>query len=432
MDSRIESPVIDKTELQASEHDFEAAVEHAPLFDQLLSLASEHKRDLVKGILVSLLISVIVAFVIPKRYESTVRLMPPDSGGQGAGALLAAVSGKLPAGIGELASGLLGMKNQGPLYVDLLQSRTILDHQLDRFELQKVYWKRYRESARKKLKSRTTVTEDRKSGVITISVEDKDPARAQGLAQGYVNELDQLLAQVSTSSARRERLFIEKRLEAAKVDLNVAETDFSRFASKNNTLDIKEQTKAMVSASAELQGQIIVAESQLQGLTEIYTPNNVRVRSAQARIDELKRQLTKLSGSAKDASPTLAEGELYPSIRQLPILGVQWADLFRKVKIQETIFELLTQQYELAKIQEAKEIPTIRVIDPADYPERRSWPPRVWIIVIGTLLGFVLTIVWFKFRFDWARMDEADPWKIRWLNFSNMFRRGWNTQKGSA
>lgn len=380
--------------------------ESRTIVDLLLARAAEHRRWLAAVAIAAALISTLVAFLIPKHYQSVVRIMPPE--GQNPAAMLAALSGKIPPGLSEMASGMLGIKNPGPLYVDLLRSRTILDDQVTNFDLQKVYWKRYRYQARKKLVSRTDVGEDRKSGVITIAVTDNDPARAKQLADAYVAELDKLLASVSTSAARRERIFIEHRLEGAKADLESAQVDFGNFASKNSTLDIKEQTKAMVTAAADLQGRIIAAESELQGVEQTYSENNIRVRSLRARITELKRQLAKISGSG-DIQPNdaIAADSLYPSIRQLPILGVQWADLYRRAKIQETIYELLTQQYELAKIQEAREIPTVRVVDPADLPERKSWPPRVLFIVAGTLLGVLGFLGWEWCSIKWNQADET-------------------------
>ena len=265
------------------------------------------------------------------------------------------------------------MKTSGALFVDLVHSRTVQDHVVDRLNLQKVYWARYKQDARKVLDSRTEVNEDRKSGVISIGVTDRKPQRARKITQAYVEELDHLVSQVSTSSARRERIFIEQRMGTVKNDLEDAERQFSAFASKNTVLDIKEQAKAMVEAAAVLQGQLIAAQSELQGLEQIYTPNNVRVRALKARVGEIQRQLEKFGGT--DASLTQdntasSQDEIYPSIRKLPLLGVQWADLYRRMKIQETVYELLNQQYELTRIQEAKEIPTIRVIDPPGCQKR--------------------------------------------------------------
>jgi uncharacterized protein involved in exopolysaccharide biosynthesis len=235
-----------------------------------------------------------------------------------------------------------------------------------------------------------------------------------------VDELDHLLSQVSTSSARRERIFIEQRLATVKNDLEDAEKQFSAFASKNTALDIKEQSKAEVQAAAVLQGQLIAVQSELQGLEQIYTANNIRVRSLRARMEELQRQLRRISGTdaslAADADADSSAADLYPSIRKLPLLGVQWADLYRKAKIQETVYQLLTQQYELTKIQEVKEIPTVRVIDPANLPEKKSWPPRLLIIVALTATALVGTAVWVVTSEHWANVDRRHSGKILAIN----------------
>ena len=179
--------------------------------------------------------------------------------------------GKRSPGLGAMAGNILGAKSTGALFVDLLRSRTVQDHIVDRFNLQHVYWTRYKQDARKTLDAHTDVTEDRKSGVISMTVTEGSPQRARNVAQGYVEELDRLVSQVSTSSARRERMFIEQRLTTVNADLEDAEKQFSAFASKNAALDIKEQTRAMVESAAVLQGQMIAAQSELQSLaTDLY------------------------------------------------------------------------------------------------------------------------------------------------------------------
>jgi uncharacterized protein involved in exopolysaccharide biosynthesis len=403
----------------------EAQAPKSEWFDRLY-LLWESRRLLYKALLCALVVGTTIAFLLPKRYESTVSIMPPDSLGSN-GMMMAALAGKASPELAGIASSLLGTKSTSALFVGLLHSRTVADHIVDKFNLQSVYWERYKRDARKTLDRRTDVTDDRKSGIITITVSDRDPQRAHGIAQAYVEELNKLVAQVSTSSARRERIFIEQRLSNVKTDLEDAEQQFSTFASKNTVLDVKEQTKAMVESGALLQGQVIAAQSELEGLTQIYTPNNVRVRSAQARVSELKRQLEKIGGSdASLAANATQSNELYPSIRKLPLLGVQWADLYRRVKIQETVYELLNQQYELARIQEAKEIPTVNVVDLADLPEKKSWPPRLLIIALLTVLSLAGAAVAIVGSARWERVDPQDPRKVfaesLWMTASNRGR----------
>lgn len=373
----------------------------------------EKRRFLAKVTLWGLGLFTAVAFLIPTRYESTARLMPPDAQSTSGMAMMAALAGSNGSGLGALAGDLLGMKSSGALFVDILSGRTVQDAIIDRFDLRKVYHDRYREDARKDLAKRTNLSEDRKSGVITIVVTDHDRSRARDIAQAYVEELDRLVAQVSTSSARRERIFIEQRLQSVKHDLDAASQQFSEYASKNTAIDITEQGKAMVEAAAKLQAELIAAQSELEGLEQIYTADNVRVRSLRARVDELKQQLDKFSGldSPPEASDPSNSPAQFPTIRQLPLLGVRWADLYRQTKIQEKVYELLTQQYELAKVQEAKEIPVVKVLDAPIVPEKKSFPPRVAIIFLGTLLvcfGGALFVVG---RASWNAIDPEEPKK---------------------
>jgi capsule polysaccharide export protein KpsE/RkpR len=390
----------------------------------------ENRTLLYKVAARALVLGIVIAILIPSRYESTANIMPPEQSDHGA--LLSMLAGKGAGGEGSpglaaLAGNFLGGNSTGALLVELIHSRTVEDHVVDRFNLQKVYRARYRQDARKALETRTAIDQDRKSGVLSITVTDANPERARQMAQAYVEELDRLLSEVSTSSARRERIFIEQRLGAVKTELETAERQFSTFASKNSALDIKEQSKAEVEAAAVLQGQLIAAQSELQGLQQVYTSNNVRVRSLRARVDELQRQLERISGTdaslASDGEDP-ASRDLYPSIRKLPLLGVEWADLYRKTKIQETVYQLLNQQYELTRIQEAKEIPTIRVIDPANLPEKKSWPPRLLIVLAVTASALVGTTFWIVGSDYWRTIDRRDPGKLLAMNIWERGRQG--------
>jgi uncharacterized protein involved in exopolysaccharide biosynthesis len=390
-----------------------------PARDQMLLLARLlwDRRQFVGAItLRGILVALVVAFLIPATYESQTQLMPPEQHSPGLG-MLAAMAGSLGsggAGGGALSmmGDLLGVKTTGALFISMLKSETIQDHLIDRFDLRKVYWVKTYKSARKKLTSRTDINEDKKSGVISITVTDRDPQRAADLARAYVEELNHMVVDLDTSSAHRERVFLEGRLKLVKKDLDESSKAFSEFASKNTAIDIKEQGRAMVEAAAVLKGQLIAAQSELSGLEQIYAPGNVRVRLLHARIDELQRQLQKLGGSASDDSSGSSSDQMYPSIRQLPVLGVPYYDLYRDVKINETVFEVLTKEYETARIEEAKQVPTVAVIDVAKHPEKRSGPPRTLITIIGAFLSLCLAAVWLLGKEAWSGWDPHDPRKM--------------------
>ncbi|HEV2578135.1 MAG TPA: lipopolysaccharide biosynthesis protein [Acidobacteriaceae bacterium] len=330
--------------------------------------------------------------------------------------LLSALAGKGGMGaLGGLAASLLHDHNSTALYIGLLESGTIADHLIDRFDLRRVYHKRYYIDAAKHLAHETKITDDKKSGIITIKVEDADPARARDLALAYLEELDKLVNQTSTSSARQERMFIERRLQSIQSDLENAQIELSDFSSRNTTVDITAQTRAMVDVGARLQGEIVAERSGLESMRQVYTDDNIRVREAEARIGVLQRELNKLAGSSSpDASAALPEqtaGELYPPLRQLPRLAVRYVDLYRRVKVQEAVFELLTQQYEMSRIEEAKDIPVVRVIDPPGIPEKKSFPPRVILSAVLTFLAFAAASALLLLRERWANVDNADPRK---------------------
>ncbi len=379
-----------------------------------LRLLWEHRPLLARVALYGLLASTLIAFLIPARYDSTARLMPPDNQSASSLAAAAAAMSGVGAGLGGAASDLLGLKSTSDVFVGILSSRTIQDKLIQQFDLKRLYWDRRMEDARRDLAEHTSVSVDRKSQIIAISVTDHDPKSAAAMAQAYVEELNRLVAELSTSSARRERLFLEERLKAVNQDLEVAEKEFSQFSSKNTAIDIKEQGKAMVEAAATLQGQYIAAQSELEGLKQIYTDNNVRVRSVRARIAELKRQLEKLGGKGEQASESSGQQPdfLYPSVRKLPLLGVTYADLYRRTRVQEAVFETLTKQYELAKVQEAKEIPTVKVLDMPIIPEKKSFPPRLLIIFMGTTLAFAAATTWVFGKTSWNQTDSNDPRKV--------------------
>jgi uncharacterized protein involved in exopolysaccharide biosynthesis len=384
-----------------------------------LRLLWEQRRFLLRWTIIGLVVSAVLAFLIPSRYVATTQLMPPDNqSGGGAAAFLAAAGRGGSSGGGSslagLAGDLLGTKNSGALFVGILSSRTVQDRLIEEFDLRREYWDSKMEDARTDLASHTTVSEDRKSGIISVSVWDHNPQKAAAMAGAYVKELDRLVAQVSTSAARRERIFLEDRLHSVKQDLDASAVKFSEFASKNTAIDIPAQGKAMVEAAATLQGQLIFAESELQGLEAIYTDQNVRVRALRARVSELRTQLGKMGGEAGAAGAltTKSDPSLYPSIRQLPVLGVTYADLYRNTKIQETVFELLTQQYELAKVQEAKEIPSVKVLDSAVVPTKKSFPPRGVFSAVGAILFFLGGCAWIFAHRSYAAIDPQDPRKL--------------------
>ncbi|HUN61518.1 MAG TPA: Wzz/FepE/Etk N-terminal domain-containing protein [Candidatus Sulfotelmatobacter sp.] len=406
-----------------------------------IRLLWEHRKWILKVMGVAFFVSTLVAFLIPNSYTSTAQLMPPDSQSSSALTMMSALLGKNGGGgFAGLTGDLLGLKSSGALFIGVLRSETSQDHIIQQFGLNKVYGTRLLADARKRLDQNTAISEDRKSGIITITVTDHNAQLAAAIANAYIDELNSLVAGLSTSSAHRERVFLEDRLKVAKTDLDEATNQLAQFSSKNNTLDLQTEGKAMLDAAATISGQLIVAESQLQGLRQIYTDNNPRVRSLEGRVNELRKQLEKFGGNSESSETTPVDHSIaastqatdppsdrtgsspFPTLRNLPLLGAKYSDYYRRAKIQETVFELLTEQYELAKVQEAKETPSVKVLDPGKVPEQKSFPPRKLIALFGTSLAFALAAIWILAKKGWEEIDPSDPRKVLALEVAGTIR----------
>jgi uncharacterized protein involved in exopolysaccharide biosynthesis len=379
----------------------------------MLALLWRERLFLFRCAAIGLIASTIIAFLIPVQFTSTTQLMPPDQAGSGMASMLAAL-GKGGGDLGMIGGELLGLRTSSDLFIGILRSRTIQDQLVNKFDLRKVYGNARQEDARKNLEQRTDVSSDRKSGIITIKVRDRSAQRAADLAREYVAGLDRIVLTLNTSAAHREKTFLEQRLDQVQQDLETAEKDFGDFASKNTTIDVKEQGRAMIGAAAEVEGQLIAAQTELEGLRQIYTANNVRVRSVQARVDEYQRQLQKLGGKAEsaDSAASPSTQDLYPSIRRLPILGITYADLYRHARVEEALYETLTKQYELAKVEEARETPSVKVLDEGDVPERKSYPPRTLLMALGMFLVSISGAGWLLARHQWNKIAPQHPGKL--------------------
>ena len=402
-----------------------------------LRLLWDHRSFFLRAIGIGLAASTLFAFVLPKRYTATTQLMPPDAQSMSGTAMMAMAARAGAGGMGSIAGDLLGLKSSGALFIGVLRSQTSQDRLVEQFDLRKVYGTPLVMDARTRLDENTSISEDRKSGIITISATDRSPQRAAAIAAAYVDELNSLVAELSTSAAHRERVFLEERLKAVKQELDDASNQLAQFSSKNNTLDIQDEGKAMLDVAANLAGQMVAAQSQLEGLRQIYTDSNPRVQSLNARVGELRKQLDKLGGTKTDsavATTTPGSGDMpYPTIRNLPLLGVKYADYYRHTKIQETVYELLTQQYELAKVQEAKETPSVKVLDPAGIPEKKSSPKRLLIMALGTFLVFSCSVLWVLGSAHWNE-DSEDPRKLfaREVIASLQMHNRWAAQNGNG
>jgi tyrosine-protein kinase Etk/Wzc len=325
--------------------------------------------------------AIIVSLLLPKIYTAKAMLVPTneDKG------MLSSMMGQL-GGIAALSGASIGGPTQADLYVTMLKSDTVKDALIDRFRLMEVYKEKLRSYASRDLDEKSLFVAGKKDGVITISVEDKDPKRAADLANAYTDELGKLAIKVSSASAGRNRKFLEERLVKAKSDLGHAEDELKQFQAKNSVVDVPNQSKVSIESIAKLKAELTAQEVSLAAMRMKFTDSSQNVRTANAALDKLKAQIANAEAGEK--------GSPIPSVGSMPSLGQQYIRLMREFKIQEALVELLTKQYEVAEISESKDVAPFQIIQVAKPPDIKSRPKRAQLVVMLTFIGFVSSIAW--------------------------------------
>ena len=365
------------------------------------------RRSLARAAVIVMVLTAGLSLLVPNRYTASVKLMPPDSSPlPGLSALMGVRSGA--GGVGGSVADLMRPRSPGQLHIQIMQSRELEDRMVARFDLMRVYRARRRYGARRALAGNTQFAEDRKSGVITVSVTDRDAARAASLANGYAEELARTLAELSSRAGARERHYFETQLAAANEELAQANRELSQFAGANAALDVPSQSRALVESTAILEGQLIAAQAELRGLEQIYTGRHERVQQAQARMAELERKLGQMRGRSPSAGPAEAAPA---SVRSLSALAVPYADLYRRQKIAEAVVTTLSQQYELARLQEARHVADVQVMDAAEPPERKSSPRRLLLTLSAGLLCLVGGCARILAGHWWRSLAQENPWR---------------------
>ena len=351
------------------------------LMDLLLVIA-KHNRFILKLTGAAALLSVIYALLQPNIYTGKTVVMPPQQASSSASALLGQLGG-----LAGMAGGAIGVKNPSDLYVGMLKSRTVADALIERFKLVDLFKAKTMEPVRGALAGNTVITAG-KDGFITIEYSDKDPKLAAALANAYVNELDRLTQTLAVTEAAKRRLFYEKQLKGVREGLDLAESAMKEMQEKTGVIQLEGQSKAILGAEAELRAQIAAKEVELSAMRSFATEQNPDFRRVEQILSSLHSQLTKLEhdNHANNVEMT--------SKGKIPELAVEYGHKMRDLKYYEKLFEFMTQQVLVAKIDEAKDAAIIQVVDKALVPEVKSKPKRSMIVLLATILAFFVGIIW--------------------------------------
>jgi tyrosine-protein kinase Etk/Wzc len=314
-----------------------------------------------------------VALLMPSRYTATVVLMPPQAGGaSSSAAMMAQLSG-----IGALASsaGGLSMKNPNDQQVALLKSRTVEDAMVTRFHLQALYHRKYLSTARKRWESHTEVDNGLKDGLIRLSVTDSEAGRAAEMANGWVEEYRRFSATLAITEASQRRLFYEQQLSLAHDDMVRAEEEMKQVEQRTGVIDAEGQDRSMIASAAVLRGQLAAKQVEIRAMREFAADQNPDLQRAEQELAGLEGQL-----AAMDADNNRKSGDLIAPKGTITQASLDYARALREVKYRETIQDLLTRQYEGARVDEARQGPLVQVVEPAVAPDRPINTYRLWTL----------------------------------------------------
>ncbi len=362
------------------------------MLDVLIVLA-KHKLLILGLPFVVAVIAAGYSLTLPNIFTANTKILPPQGQSSGASAMLAQLGG-----LAGLAGSVAGIKSSNDLYIGMLKSRTVADNLIQRFGLMQIHGAKYPSQVRAGLAGVTNITAG-KDGIITIEVDDKDPKRAAELANAYVDELFKLTKVLAVTEASQRRLFFERQFEQARDNLTKAEVAARQALEKGGLLQVEGQGRAIVENTARLRGQITVKEVQIGAMRTFAADRNPDLQLAQQELESMKRELARIEG---------ASGSKSGNARENSGSGIDSVGLLRNMKYYETIYELLAKQYELAKIDEAKDSAVVQVMDKAIEPDSRSSPRRSQIVLLSAFAALFFGILWAFIREGMARA-KADP-----------------------
>jgi tyrosine-protein kinase Etk/Wzc len=396
------SPVSSEAGPESSQADDEIS-----LLDIAIVLA-KHKKLILGLPFLAAVITAGITLLMPNWYTATAKILPPQQGQSNAVAILGQL-GALSGGVGSA----LGVKNPSDIFVAMLKSRTVADGLIQKFDLQKIYDMKLITDARKALKDNTVITAG-KDGVITVEFEDKDPKRAADVTNGYVAELEALTLNLAVSEAAQRRLFFERQLTKAKEDLARAEIELQKLQEKTGIINPSGQASLSVAAAAGLRAQITAKEVQLGTLRSFATDLNPDLIRTEKELEALRVQMAKTGKASEE------KGDVLVGIGKVPGASVEFIKKYRDVKYYETLFELLAKQYEIAKIDEAKEATLIQILDTAVRPERKTKPSRSKIVVLTAIIGLLLAGSLAFVLEKLERMNRQPELANRWANLRGL------------
>lgn len=367
---------------------------------QLLTWVGEGKR-LIAGVSVAAaIVSITVGLLLPKIYTARATLLAPGSQQQSGSAAALAALGSL----GGLVGGA-GAKSPDELYVALLKGDSVQRALAERFDLKTRYGVENYETLRKKLPEYIRVASDKKSGLITVEVDDKEPQFAADLANAHAGEVTKVLGRLAVSEAQLRRVFFEGQLNDTKERLIKAEQDLRLVQEKSGVIVLDKQAEALITGAAQVRALIAEREVQLKVLRTSATDQNPEVIRLNSELRALRSELARME-SAQGGN---AGSAVDMPVGRLPEAAIAYVRARRELKLQETLLEGMLRQYEAAKLDEAKEGQALQRVDVAVPPDRKSKPSVALIAMTSTFLALLASTIFVLMRRYAAWSRELNP-----------------------
>lgn len=332
----------------------------------------------------SAIMALVVSLFLTQRFTATVTLLPPKPNES----LALNFTAQPSLAIDEVAllSGRGDIYQSNEMYVAMLQSRAVEDAVIARFDLMRECHCRRLSDARRFLENHVEIDGDTSGGFLRIDVDDKDPIRAANIASGYVDEFRNLWQQLAITQAARRQLFLERQLEQARGRLESAEEALKETEQTTAIINVDSQAGALIQAAATLRGRIAVTETQIRGMRTYASDGNARLQEAQEELKTMRTELAQLGGSE------VSDNDLLIPKGKLTEAALEYADNVREVKYYERIYETLSGQMEVAKLDRAKQGSVVQVVDPASPADKRSFPQRGSIVLGAGIVGLLAGI----------------------------------------
>lgn len=358
-------------------------VTEVSLLDILLVLA-RRRRLILLCTFACAVTGLVVSLLIRPSFTATAVILPPQQSSSASSGMLSELSSL--GALGGMAGSSLGIKNPADMYVALFKSHSVEDGLIHKFDLQKEYKEKLFSVTRKDFEAHAKVVADPKTSLISISIEDHDPKRAAAIANGYIDQYRHLSEHLAISEAAQRRLFFEQQLVQAKNNLSDAEQALMKTQQTTGLVELSSQTRALIESAASLRAQIAAKQVQIQGMETYAAADNAALVQARGELSGLRAQLAQLAGNGDSSGD-----ELIVPKGKVPAATLEYARRLRDVKYNETIFNLLARQFEMAKLDEAREGALVQVVDPALPPDHKSSPKRLLWTLVALLLGFFLS-----------------------------------------